>query len=250
MLEVVCLKVLKDNFAYLVIDPNSRKCLAIDAPDAQVYIDELEKRDLSLDYLLITHYHFDHTAGIQKLKSHYNCHVFGPEKEKRSIPLLDTYLSPEDKLELMGEQIELIETPGHTIGHLAYFFVQSALLFSGDCLFSLGCGRIFEGTLEQMYESLYCLKKLPPHTKVFFGHEYTQNNLEFSLSILPNDPALLNMKKRIEALLASKQMTSPTLLKDELISNLFLRCHESALSHLGDNEIAVFTYLRKSKDRY
>ncbi|NCF70949.1 MAG: hydroxyacylglutathione hydrolase, partial [Chlamydiales bacterium] len=186
MLKVYTVEALSDNYSYILYNDDSNEAIVIDAPDASPIMTALEKLNKKLSYLLITHHHHDHTQGIQELQNRYNCQVIAPKYEEKLIPDATSFVEEGSFLNLLESEIQVIHTPGHTLGHLVYYLPQEAFLFSGDALFSLGCGRLFEGSASQMYQGLERIKKLPKKVQVFFGHEYTKSNLDFSLSLLPD----------------------------------------------------------------
>ena len=243
-----------DNYGVIISDKNTGLTASIDAPDAEMIDQELKKNDLKLTHIFITHKHLDHIEGIDYLKDKYGCIVIGPEKEKEEIPLLDITVIDEEYIDFSGSPIKIIETPGHTLGHIIYHFEQDNLLFAGDTLFLMGCGRVFEGTHEQMYKSLEKIKKLPPNTTIYCGHEYSIANAKFVASILPDNS---NIKKRldeIKSLRDQNKQTLPTLLDDELITNPFLMSNNSVLKRKLDmnnaKEEEIFSELRTRKDNF
>lgn len=242
-----------DNYGVIISDKNTGLTASIDAPDAEIIDQELKINDLKLTHLFITHKHLDHIEGIEYLKDKYSCKVIGPEKEKDEIPLLDITVIDEEYIDFSGSPIKIIETPGHTLGHIIYHFEQDNLLFAGDTLFLMGCGRVFEGTHKQMFESLEKIKKLPPNTAIYFGHEYSLANAKFAASIWPDN----HIKKRldeIESLRAQNKHTIPTTLDAELITNLFLMGDNTSLKRkldMGDaKEEEIFSELRTKKDTF
>ncbi len=243
-----------DNYGVIISDKNTGLTASIDAPDAKIIDQELIKDNLKLTHLFITHKHLDHIEGIEYLKDKYGCTVIGPEKEKREIPSLDITVIDEEYIDFSGSPIKIIETPGHTLGHIIYYFEHDNLLFAGDTLFLMGCGRVFEGTHKQMFESLEKIKKLPPDTTIYCGHEYSLANAKFVASILPDNN---NIKKRlheIELLRDQNKHTLPTLLDVELKTNLFLMGDNSSLKKKLDMSDAIeeeiFSELRTKKDNF
>ena len=243
-----------DNYGVIISDKNTGLTASIDAPDAEIIDQELKRNDLKLTHLFITHKHLDHIEGIEYLKDKYGCTVIGPEKEKDEIPLLDITVIDEEYIDFSGSPIKIIATPGHTLGHIIYHFEQDNLLFAGDTLFLMGCGRVFEGTHRQMFESLEKIKKLSPDTTIYCGHEYSLANAKFVASILPDNN---NIKKRlheIELLRNQNKHTLPTLLNDELKTNLFLMSDNPSLKKKLDmsdaTEEEIFSELRTKKDNF
>jgi hydroxyacylglutathione hydrolase len=242
-----------DNYGVIISDKNTGLTASIDAPDAEIIDQELKRNDLKLTHLFITHKHLDHIEGIEYLKDKYGCTVIGPEKEKDEIRLLDITVIDEEYIDFSGSPIKIIATPGHTLGHIIYYFEQDNLLFAGDTLFLMGCGRVFEGTHKQMFESLEKIKKLPPDTTIYCGHEYSLANAKFAASIWPDK----HIKKRldeIELLRAQNKHTIPTTLDDELTTNLFLMSDNIPLKrklNMGDaKEEEIFSELRTKKDNF
>ena len=179
-----------DNYGVLVSDADTGLTMSVDAPDAKRIDEELEKKKLNLTHLLITHKHQDHIDGIEYLKNKYNCIVLGPESEKDQIPHLDITLIGDEYIDFSGSPIRVIETPGHTLGHIVFFFEREKILFAGDTLFLMGCGRVFEGTFEQMNNSINILSRLPNSTEIYCAHEYTLSNLVFAKQVEPMNDEL------------------------------------------------------------
>ena len=186
-MKVITIPILSDNYSYLIIDKSKRSCSAIDPASPEEIMPYLEKNKLYLKNILNTHYHSDHTGGNLELKKKYKCKVFGPEKEKNQIPGIDIVLKENDTVELEDYKAKIIETPGHTAGHIIYWFDKENIVFTGDTLFVLGCGRLFEGTPEIMWNSLLKIRNLPKETLIYCGHEYTKSNADFALTIEKNN---------------------------------------------------------------
>lgn len=218
---------LSDNYGVLVHDERSGETASIDAPDAEAVDAALSQKGWKLTHILVTHHHWDHTQGIEKLKSKYACHVIGPAEEADKIDSLDEHMSEGDSFTFGGETVRVLSTPGHTLGMINFHFSQSNVVFTGDTLFALGCGRIFEGTPDMMWTSLKKLAALPPQTLVYCGHEYTQANAAFALTIEPDNPALIKRASEIEALRAQGKPTLPTTIAKELETNVFLRAENA-----------------------
>lgn len=217
---------LSDNYGVLIHNPASGETASIDAPDANAVEDALKEKGWNLTHILVTHHHWDHTQGIADLKSKYNCHVIGPEVSK--IETLDETKKDGDQFKFGGETVKVIATPGHTLDMINFYFEESGVIFTGDTLFALGCGRIFEGDATMMWDSLSKLTTLPPETSVYCGHEYTQANAEFSVTIEPDNQALAERKKEIEVLRSQGKPTVPTTIGLELETNVFLRAGNAA----------------------
>lgn len=243
-----------DNYGFLIHDEATGECACIDAPDAAPIVAELEKEGWHLTHLLITHHHGDHTAGIEDLKRKYGCTVYGPTHEVGKIDGLDELVDHNHTLDLGETRFEIIETPGHTLGHISYFDPASKSLFCGDALFSLGCGRMFEGTPEPMWEGLKRLRALPDETMVYCGHEYTLANARFALSIDPDNEALKARTEEARAQRDAGQPTIPFNLGDDKKANPFLRADDpdlmAKMGTTGAEPFEVFAAIRKAKDKF
>lgn len=243
-----------DNFGVLVHDEINNLTAAIDAPDGEKIFGMLQHYGWSLDYIFITHHHNDHTAGIPFLKEKTTAHVIGPEKEGEKITGLDHMAKDKEIISFGAETIEVIETPGHTLGHICYYWPKTGIVFTGDTLFSLGCGRLFEGTPATMLKSLEKLRALPDETQIYCGHEYTLSNARFALSVDPENNALIRRAEEVETLTRADQMTLPSTIGQEKATNPFLRWDdENIRRHLAMNSAsdeAVFAALRQAKDNF
>ncbi len=243
-----------DNYGVLVHDESSGETAAIDAPDARAIHQRLAERGWSLDFIFVTHHHGDHVAGNLALKEAFGCTIIGPAKEAGDIPGIDRTVAGGDVVELGHARFEVIETPGHTAGHIAYWCKEEALAFVGDTLFSLGCGRLFEGTAETMWQSLTKLAQLPRETSIYCGHEYTEANARFALTIEPNNLDLEARAEEVSRLRAAGQMTLPTTIGQELATNPFLRADRRRLrTAIGMKDAPaeeVFAELRRRKDAF
>ena len=182
-MKVITIPILSDNYSYLIIDKDNKSCSAIDPASPEEIIPFLEKNKFDLKNILNTHYHIDHTAGNLDLKKKYKCKIFGPEKEKNQIPGIDITLKENDVLEIENYNAKIFETPGHTAGHIIYWFDKEKIVFTGDTLFVLGCGRLFEGTPQIMWNSLLKIRNLPKETQIYCGHEYTKSNADFATTV-------------------------------------------------------------------
>ena len=237
-MRVIQLPAFEDNYLYLLRDGD--QALAIDPGDPHVILDYLERENLSLKMILNTHHHPDHVGGNRLLKEKTGCTIWGPEKEREAIPELDHGVKEGDILTLGSLTLKVLETPGHTKGHVSYRDEGHQHLFCGDTLFSMGCGRVFEGDPEALFDSLQKIKALPPHTKIYCAHEYTLDNLRFALSVNPHAPNLLEKQQRIQDLRGKDIPTVPTLLEEECALNPFLRA----------KDFDTFYTLRCLKDRF
>lgn len=221
MIHIHVLPTLKDNYTYIL--QGGGQTAVIDAGEAAPVIAFLQEHSLNLDLIVNTHHHGDHIAGNTALKEKYNCPIAAPEKEASKIGNFDLALNEDSVFEVCGERVTILETPGHTLGHICLFFSESKALFSADTLFSLGCGRLFEGTADQMWNSLQKIMALPDDTNIYCGHEYTLSNAEFCLNIEPDNEALRKRYKDVQDMRKSNKPTIPTTLSLEKETNVFLR---------------------------
>jgi len=228
------------NYIWLLEDTRTQDVVAIDPTETDLVIDFCEQNQLQLKQIWLTHWHKDHIGGVQGLLTQENILVYGPRNELSKIPFISNPLQHDDHFYFNDLNIEIIATPGHTLGHITYFIEAIDSLFCGDTLFSMGCGRLFEGTAEQMYHSLNRLAALPVQTKVYCTHEYTLANAEFALTIEPHNVALHERIKEVKALRAEGKMTLPSTIALELETNPFLRT-ESA---------EEFAHIRQLKDQF
>ena len=252
-MNIEIIKCLSDNFSYLIFEKNTNTLTIVDPAEFNT-CDKVIKKYKKLDYILNTHHHADHVDGNIELKKKYNARVLGFFGDKNRIPGIDVLLKKNQNYKIGNLSFKVIFIPGHTKGHVAFYFEKDKILFSGDTLFSLGCGRIFEGTHEDMFNSLNKLKALPPETKIFCGHEYTKTNLDFCLKYDTNNSSLKEKSIKINSLLKKNLPTIPTTIDDELKSNIFLRCNNSLIKqslNLKDaSDQEVFTKLRDLKDTF
>jgi hydroxyacylglutathione hydrolase len=243
-----------DNYGVLVHDKATGATAAIDAPDAEELLAALHEKGWKLTHILTTHHHNDHTAGNAAVKRATGCTIVGPAKEAESIPGIDVTVREGDRVEIGGATARVIETPGHTRGHVSYHFPDDELVFVGDTLFSVGCGRLLEGDAKTMWSSLEKLAKLPPETTLYCGHEYTNANCRFALTVEPENDALQARAKEVAKLAERGAPALPTTIKQELDSNPFLRPSSPAIQkRLGMegrplNEI--FGEIRRRKDQF
>jgi hydroxyacylglutathione hydrolase len=253
-LEVYQFPTRGDNYGVLIHDPATEATAAIDAPDANELLTALHDKGWVLTDILVTHHHQDHTAGIETLKRMTGCTVVGPAREAGSIPGLDIEVKEGDTVEVGGAKGRVIETPGHTRGHVSYYFPEDGLVFVGDTLFSVGCGKLLEGDAKTMWSSLSKLAKLPPETKLYCGHEYTDANCRFALTVEPENAALQERAAEAAALSSEGEPSLPTTIGQELATNPFLRPSSPAIQKRlgmeGEGLAEVFGEIRRRKDRF
>ena len=244
---------LKDNFGVLLHDPESGATAAIDAPEAAPVEAALKSTGWRLSDILVTHHHADHTGGIAELKARHRCRVVAPHGEAARIPLVDASVRENDKVRVGGLEANVLETPGHTAGHISYVFPADKLAFVGDTLFSIGCGRVIEGTPEMMWQSLLKLRALPDDTRIYCGHEYTGANIRFAKTIEPENVALRAREVEVDKLLAARKPTIPSTLAEEKAANPFLRADvpevAKSVGLAGSPAWKVFAEIRERKNR-
>jgi hydroxyacylglutathione hydrolase len=245
---------LKDNYGVLVHDRESGVTLSIDAPEAAAVQRALEERGWRLTHILVTHHHADHTGGIAALKAATGATVIGPRDEAQRIPGLDRTVAEPDVLSLGGIAVKVLDTPGHTLGHVTYWIETAKVAFVGDTLFAMGCGRVLEGTPEMMWRSLQKIADLPRDTQLYCGHEYTVANGKFGVSIEPDNAALQQRLAEAEAARSRGEATLPTRVDLELDTNVFLRVADADLrQRIGlplASDSKVFADLRERKNRF
>ena len=253
-MQITPIPCLTDNYAYIINDNNSKTVGVVDPSEAQPIISFLEKKKLKLNYILNTHHHFDHIGGNKELKKKYNSKVVGFIDDKHRIPEIDITLKDSEKWLFGNSLVKIIHIPGHTLGHICFFFEKENIAFTGDALFSLGCGRIFEGDHDQMFQSLNKIKSFPKNTMIYCGHEYTYKNAEFCMKY---DSGNINLKKKFEKIKKLRLANLPTIpssLEDELKSNIFLRCDQSdlkiKLNMENQEDFKVFKKVRDLKDSF
>jgi hydroxyacylglutathione hydrolase len=253
-LEVHMFPCLSDNYGFLVHDPEAGVTAVIDTPEVAPINAALEEKGWQLTHILNTHHHFDHAGGNEALKAQWGCIVVGAANDAQRIPGIDLRVADGDSLEFGSTRAEILETPGHTTGHIAYYFADDGIAFVGDTLFALGCGRLFEGSPAQMWASLSKLAALPDDTVVYCAHEYTQSNAAFALSVEPGNPDLVARAREIDQLRAAGVPTVPTTIGLEKATNPFLRPDsENLRSTLGmadEDTVAVFAETRRRKDSF
>ena len=239
-MKIQIIKCLQDNYSYLIIDETNLNACVVDPGESKPIIDFVESNNINLKYILNTHHHFDHVGGNIELKKKYNSSVIGFKGDKDRIPEIDILVDDQNIWEGGNFQAKIYHIPGHTSGHIAFHFFKEKKIFTGDTLFSLGCGRIFEGTYEQMFNSLKKIKTLPKDTEIYCGHEYTLQNSNFC-TVYDSDN--LQLKKKIAQIkekLENKLPTVPTILDDEIQCNIFLKA----------KDLQTFSKLRDLKDNF
>ena len=239
-MKIQIIPCLQDNYSYLIIDKKNNTACVVDPSEADPVIDYLENNNIKLKFILNTHHHYDHVGGNEKLKAKYGASIIGYKGDKKRIPGIDILVSDQDIWIHKNFEAKIIHIPGHTLGHICFYFYKDESVFTGDTLFSLGCGRVFEGTNEQMFNSLTKLKELPKNTKIFCGHEYTLQNSKFCIV---HDEDNENLKKKINNIKTKLKIGLPTIpstIKDELECNIFLR----------SINVETFSKLRDLKDNF
>lgn len=251
-LDIALIPVFSDN--YVPIMTNGAFVAAVDPGDAAPVIAALAKRDVKLTDIFITHHHSDHIGGVMALKKRYGCTVTGPASEETRIPGMDRLVREGDTARFGEHMFRILETPGHTTGHISYWLPAEKILFCGDTLFSIGCGRLFEGTPQQMWDSLKKLRALPDDTRIYCAHEYTLANIRFALTVDPENRQLRDYAEKAAALRAQNLPTIPALLKTEKAANPFLRADDAGLQEklgmTGINAADVFAEIRRRKDNF
>ncbi|RMG90539.1 MAG: hydroxyacylglutathione hydrolase [Zetaproteobacteria bacterium] len=252
--QVAQLPALQDNYIYLILPRHSTSCLVVDPAETVPVIDACQQLERQPDYILNTHHHWDHTGANLELKRMFGCKIIGSAEDKERIPGLDLTVCEQPSTSLGGLRVRVIETPGHTRGHIVYLIEDA--LFCGDTLFGAGCGRLFEGTAEQMWSSLKRLARLPEPTRVYCAHEYTLANLAFASRVDADNPALSMRLKQARACREKASPTIPSTIGLELQTNPFLRVlnddfrrHYAMRHGIEQDEISVFAHLRRKKDR-
>ncbi|XP_022723071.1 probable hydroxyacylglutathione hydrolase 2, chloroplastic isoform X1 [Durio zibethinus] len=254
-LQIELVPCLRDNYAYLLHDVDTGTVGVVDPSEAVPIIDALSRKNRNLTYILNTHHHHDHTGGNVELKARYGAKVIGSGIDKDRIPGIDIVLNDGDTWMFAGHEVHVIETPGHTRGHISFYFPGSGAIFTGDTLFSLSCGKLFEGTPEQMLSSLQRIMSLPDDTNIYCGHEYTLSNSKFALSIEPKNEVLQAYAVHIAHLRNKGLPTIPTTLKMEKACNPFLRTSSTEIRQALDipataNEAEVLGVIRQAKDNF
>ena len=239
-MDVKIIKCLQDNYSYLLIDNSTKKACVIDPGEAEPIVNYIEENEINLKYILNTHHHIDHIGGNLILKEKYNSKIIGFEGDKKRIPKIDILVKNDEIWKNDTFEARIFHLPGHTSGHIAFHFYRERKIFTGDTLFSLGCGRIFEGTYAQMFNSLNKIKNLPLDTEIYCGHEYTLQNSKFCLKFDTKNPNLQKKITQIENKLKNGLPTLPTSLREEIQCNIFLKA----------KDLASFSKLRDLKDNF
>lgn len=253
-LDIHQIPVLNDNYVYLAHCPETGATGVVDPAVAGPAMDAAKAKGWTITHILNTHHHGDHTGGNLEIKAATGCTIVGPHADAARIPGIDVEVGDGDTYMLGNAEAVVFDVPGHTRGHIAYWFEGSDALFSGDTLFALGCGRLFEGTPAQMVVSLDKFKKLPPETRVFCAHEYTQSNGRFALSVEPDNADLVQRMADVDAARARNAPTVPSTIGIELKTNPFLRADSTALQQTiglaGGDYVSVFAETRRLKDNF
>ena len=239
-MKIQIIPFLQDNYSYLIIDKKNNTACVIDPSEADPVIEYLENNKIDLKFILNTHHHYDHVGGNQKLKEKYGASVIGFKEDKDRIPGIDILVNNQEVWKYEDFEAKIVHVPGHTLGHIFFYFYNEKSIFTGDTLFSLGCGKIFEGTYSQMFDSLKKFKELPHETKIFCGHEYTMQNSKFCIAHDENNKNLKNKIEEIKKKLKNNLPTIPSTIKEELECNIFLR----------SDSVKNFSKLRDLKDYF
>jgi hydroxyacylglutathione hydrolase len=239
-IKIEIIPCLQDNYSYLIIDESKNDACVVDPSEAKPIINFIEKENINLKYILNTHHHFDHIGGNKELKERYNSAVVGYKHDAKRIAEISILVEDNQIWKEDNFQAKIIHIPGHTTGHIGFYFFNEKIIFTGDTLFSLGCGKIFEGTYKQMFESLSKIKNLPDDTKIYCGHEYTLQNSNFCITHDPKNLNLQNKISKIKEKLDYNKPTIPSILKDEKECNIFLRA----------KNVESFSKLRDLKDNF
>ncbi len=251
MLSIEIIPLLRDNYSYFIYDTMSGVTGIIDPASAEPILGFLG--DKSLDFILNTHHHWDHTDGNLEIKNKKQAKIIGAEVDQHRIPGIDVCVK--DSFYFGNCEVKILHLPGHTSGHIGFFFINDKVLFCGDVLFFCGCGRVFEGTIQEMYNSIQILKSLPDETKIFCGHEYTESNIRFALSIEPNNTNLQRVYKEVKLLRIRSRPTVPSTISQERLINPFFRTSSDEIKrNIGfcskNSDLEVFTKIRKLKDKF
>ena len=251
--EIVTIPCLSDNYAFLIV--RGDKAAVVDVPEAAPILAEVRARGLTVTDVILTHHHDDHIQGLEALKAEMGqIRVIGGKADAHRLPALDLAVGDGDRIEVLGAEVQVMDVSGHTIGHLAFYMPDAGTAFTADSLMALGCGRVFEGTMDQMWASLSKIAALPGDTIICSGHEYTETNARFALTIEPENPDLLARVDRIKTARAAGEPTVPSTLSEELATNPFLRAGlaevKSLLNMQGRSDAEVFGEIRRRKDSF
>lgn len=253
-IEIMTVPCLNDNYAYLVHDSDTGATALVDVPEAKPILEALDARGWTLDEVWITHHHADHVQGLDTILSRFSVIVRGSARDSNRLPHLDHAHGDKDSFTFAGHEVNVFDVSGHTIGHIAFYLPDARAVFTADSLMALGCGRLFEGTAEQMWSSLTKLAALPRETEVFSGHEYTAANAKFALTIDPDNPDLISRAREVSARRAAGRPTVPSTLALEIDTNPFLRAADPAIRARLDMKDAsdadVFAEIRARKDAF
>lgn len=253
-LTILTIPCLSDNYAYIVRCPETGATAVIDVPEAAPILAVLQKHDWKLDQILITHHHFDHIDGVEALKAATGAQVIGAACDVHRLPTLDHAVSDGDIINVGASEVKILDVSGHTIGHIAFWFADSLAVFSADSLMALGCGRLFEGSPEMMWDTMQKFCAMPPETMVYSGHEYTASNAKFALTIEPDNTNLIARANRIKQARAKGTPTVPASIALEMATNPFLRAADplvkQSIGMADASDVAVFAEIRARKDSF
>ena len=253
-MNIEIISCLNDNYSYLIHDNQSNTVAIIDPSEFAPCDKIISKKYKKLDYILNTHHHYDHVGGNKELKKKYNSKILGFKSDEERIPNIDKLLEDNEEFNIGNIKFTTLFIPGHTAGHIAFYSKTEKVIFTGDTLFSMGCGRVFEGTYNQMFNSLNRIKDLPEDTKIYCGHEYTQKNIEFCIKYNPNNDLLKKTKNTIEEKLKNGEPSIPSTLFKEKQMNIFLRTDDLDVKNILNlkkaSNLEIFTKLRDLKDNF
>ena len=254
MLDITIIPCLQDNYSYIIQDSSTDIVGVVDPSEFNPIDNFIKKKFNKIDFILNTHHHFDHTGGNLKLKKKYNCKIIGSLRDEKKIPGIDVKLEHDDIFKFGNIKFKIILVPGHTNGHICFYSDKEKIIFTGDTLFSLGCGRVFEGTYSEMLQSLKKIKDLPKDTNIYCGHEYTKKNLDFCKKVEIDNNLLKEKKKWLDLRINKRIPTLPITLGEELDTNIFLRCDvvsvKKSLGMEHSSELEIFKKLRDLKDSF
>ena len=254
MSSIEIIPCLSDNYAYIIRDEQTNKNILVDAPEHVPIERYLDEKDMGLDFILITHHHSDHIDGINHLKLKYSPKVIGAKRDRHRLPQLDMEVEEGKQLTIGSKTFDIYDVDGHTVGHIAYGLLEDKALFTGDSLMVMGCGRLFEGSPEDMWKSIEKLKQLPEDFMIYSGHEYTKSNIEFAVTVDPQNEKLISRRTKELEQLQKGLPTVPSTLREELDTNPFLRESElSIVDHLDManlDPISRFAKIRALKDNF